>query len=43
MNERQLAIGESTFGGRLELRSEKGLDRLRHAHSTHAGTSGDGA
>ena len=25
MNERQLAIGESTFGGRLELRSEKGL------------------
>jgi len=25
MNERQLAIGESTFGGREELRSERGL------------------
>jgi len=25
MNERQLAIGESTFGGRKELRSDKGL------------------
>jgi dipeptidase len=25
MNERQLAIGESTFGGREELKSEKGL------------------
>ena len=27
MNERQLAIGESTFGGRKELRNEKALIR----------------
>jgi dipeptidase len=43
INEMQVAIGETTFGGRKELKGPAGIDRLRLAHVDRPRAGEDGA